>query len=205
MNSYDTSLYPRVTGLKAQHPALQVFISVGGWDAGGTIFSNMVSSSANRAAFISSAIKFMNTYGFDGLDIDWEYPYASDRGGVPADTANYVQFLKELRAACGTTYGITATLPSSYCKFGLFILWPRLTWAGYMQGFDIVGMEQYVDWASISWRWRPSASDERSSISCPTISTVPGTATVPIHRKSWLHTPILLVRNLHFNRGFISI
>lgn len=58
----------------------------------------------------------MHTYGFDGIDIDWEYPAAGDRGGVPADTANFVQLLKELRAACGTKYGITATLPSSYCK-----------------------------------------------------------------------------------------
>jgi chitinase len=117
MNSYDVTLYPRVTGLKSQHPALKVFISVGGWDAGGAIFSSMVSTSANRATFISSAIKFMKTYSFDGIDIDWEYPYAGDRGGVPADTANYVQFLKELRVACGGVYGLTVTLPSSYCQY----------------------------------------------------------------------------------------
>ena len=131
MNSYDTSYYPQFTGLKTQNPALQVFISVGGWDAGGQIFSNMVSTSANRQTFIASAVAFMSTYGFDGIDVDWEYPAAGDRGGVAADTVNYVSFLRELRAACGSTYGISATLPSSY-------------W--YLQGFDIVSMEQYVDW-----------------------------------------------------------
>lgn len=37
-------------------------------------------------------------------------------GGNSADTKNYVSFLKDLKEACGKTYGITATLPSSYCE-----------------------------------------------------------------------------------------
>ncbi|KAJ5219685.1 hypothetical protein N7468_008889 [Penicillium chermesinum] len=131
MNSYDEDLYPRFTNLKSSSPGLQVFISVGGWDAGGSIWSDMVSTEANRATFIDSAISLMKTYGFDGIDLDWEYPAASDRGGVAADTDNFVTFLKELKVACGSKYGISATLPSSY-------------W--YMQGFDVVGMEPYVDW-----------------------------------------------------------
>ena len=59
----------------------QVFISVGGWDAGGKIFSNMVSSSTNRAAFISSALQFCRTYAFDGIDTDWECKYHA--GSIP--------------------------------------------------------------------------------------------------------------------------
>ncbi|KAJ6032574.1 hypothetical protein N7540_003306 [Penicillium herquei] len=131
MNSFDEELYPRFTNLKSSSAGLKVFISVGGWDAGGSIWSDMVSSEESRSAFIDSAIAFMKTYGFDGIDLDWEYPAASDRGGVSADTDNFVTFLKELKAACGSKYGISATLPSSY-------------W--YMQGFDVVGMEPYVDW-----------------------------------------------------------
>jgi chitinase len=37
-----------------------------------TAFSDMVSTRANRAAFISSLMTFMDTYGFQGADIDWE-------------------------------------------------------------------------------------------------------------------------------------
>ncbi|PYI28107.1 glycoside hydrolase, partial [Aspergillus indologenus CBS 114.80] len=131
MNDFDTKLYPEFTDLKSSNPALKVFISVGGWAAGGAIFSEMASTATNRAAFIASLQRFMKTYAFDGVDIDWEYPVASDRGGSTADFANYVTFLRELRSALGTKYGITVTLPSSY-------------W--YMQHFDIASMQQYVDW-----------------------------------------------------------
>jgi GH18 family chitinase len=57
------------------------------------------------------------TYDFDGIDIDWEYPAASDRDGTAADKQNFVTFMQELKSACGATYGVTATLPSSYCEF----------------------------------------------------------------------------------------
>lgn len=37
-----------------------------------TAFSDMVSTAANRAKFISALLRFMKTYGFDGADLDWE-------------------------------------------------------------------------------------------------------------------------------------
>jgi chitinase len=70
MNSFDAELYPRFTDLKKSTSGLKVFISAGGWAAGGAIFSDMVSSSTSRTTFINSAIQFMATYSFDGIDID---------------------------------------------------------------------------------------------------------------------------------------
>ncbi|KAH1988861.1 hypothetical protein KXV97_002831, partial [Aspergillus fumigatus] len=103
-------------------PSLKTYISVGGWDVGGKVFSDMVRFPGTRKTFIDSAISMMTEYGFDGIDIDWEYPAADDRGGAARDTANLVTFLSELRAAVGTKFGVTCTLPSSY-------------W--YLKGFDI--------------------------------------------------------------------
>ena len=80
MNFFDIDFYKEFIALKKKKPSLKCFISIGGWDAGGKIFSNMAKNKDNRKAFIKSVIDFMKEYGFDGVDVDWEYPVAKDRG-----------------------------------------------------------------------------------------------------------------------------
>ena len=102
-----------------------------------TTWSTLAGSPSAQAKFFPSLINFMSTYGFDGLDIDWEYGVAPERGGSPADFQNYVSFLKNLRNALGSgghNYGLTITLPSSY-------------W--YMRNFDIVNIAPIVDWFNV--------------------------------------------------------
>lgn len=55
MNSYDDMLYPKVIDLKLQSPGLKVFIAVGGWAAGGKVFSDMVSSTVSIIPIPASA------------------------------------------------------------------------------------------------------------------------------------------------------
>lgn len=70
----------------------------------------MASSAGNRAKFISSLMAFMRNHGFDGVDLDWEYPAADDRGGKQGDTANYVLLVKEMKAAFSRKYGPNISL-----------------------------------------------------------------------------------------------
>jgi chitinase len=105
-------LYPQVMALKQQNPNLRVHLSIGGWafndpnDPNGAgeytykLFSEMVASKDNRDQFINSAIAYAHQYGFDGIDIDWEYPGDTTRGGTDADFDNYVTFLSECYTAC---------------------------------------------------------------------------------------------------------
>lgn len=37
-------------------------------------FSELAASAAAQKTFFSSLLSFMDKYGFDGVDIDWEYP-----------------------------------------------------------------------------------------------------------------------------------
>lgn len=131
----DEVLYKEFVGLKAKKPSLKTFISVGGWDAGSLYFSAMAKDASKRKSFIKSTLIFLERYGFDGIDIDWEYPGAGDRGnycfrqtlhdhrlipccdlgGWPEDYDNYVTLLKELKVALGKKYGLTIAIPASYC------------------------------------------------------------------------------------------
>lgn len=73
----------------------------------------------------------MPKYGFKGVDLDWEYPVAPERGGAPEDTANLVLLVQEMRAKfAGRNLGISLTLAPDY-------------W--YLRYFDAKAMEPSVD------------------------------------------------------------
>lgn len=85
--------------LKKAHPTLQTLMSVGGWTWSGR-FSDVALTDDSRQKFAQSCVSMMMQYGFNGIDIDWEYP---DGGGLDGnkvraeDPANYVLLLTELR------------------------------------------------------------------------------------------------------------
>lgn len=73
-----TGLYRTVTGLKKKYPHLKVLLSVGGdkdeVDKDDNKYLTLLESSNARIPFINSAHSLVKTYGFDGLDIAWQFP-----------------------------------------------------------------------------------------------------------------------------------
>lgn len=142
MDDVSVDVYRNIGNLKAKNSDLKICIALGGWTFSdpGTwqdVFPTMVSTEANRATFITNLLGFLSEYGYDGVDFDWEYPGADDRGGSDDDAANYIALLKELRAAIdasGHDYIVTFTAPTSY-------------W--YLRHFDVKSMEPYVDWINL--------------------------------------------------------
>ncbi len=72
-DEYGPSLYRKVTALKSN--GIKVLIALGGWnDSQGDKYSRLVNNPTARQKFIENAMIFIEQYGFDGLDLDWEYP-----------------------------------------------------------------------------------------------------------------------------------
>lgn len=95
----DYTNFAKLKTLKSKYPELKTVISVGGWEDSGR-FSDAALTEASRAAFADSAVKFIRTYGFDGVDIDWEYPAGgglSTNVSRSADKQNFGLLLKALR------------------------------------------------------------------------------------------------------------
>ncbi|AGK52336.1 glycosyl hydrolase family 18 protein [Bacillus sp. 1NLA3E] len=89
----------QLTKLKQQYPQLKTLISVGGWTWSDK-FSDVALTEQSRTIFAESCLQFILKYGFDGIDIDWEYPVVGGRIGNinrPEDKQNFTLLLKKIR------------------------------------------------------------------------------------------------------------
>ena len=110
-----TDLLRKVLALKQSKPSLKVLLMIGGWGEKADGFSMMARDAAKRTAFCEACKAHVDTYGLDGIDLDWEYPGGgpSSNGQSPDDAANFNLVLKELREKLGTTKIISYASSSS--------------------------------------------------------------------------------------------
>ena len=81
--------------LKKINPKVKTLITIGGWvdsqqnrEAYNLVFNN----DKLRSAYIQSMVKFLDKYGFDGVDISFEFPQINEREG-------YLVWIKALKEA----------------------------------------------------------------------------------------------------------
>ncbi|MBQ7276378.1 MAG: N-acetylmuramoyl-L-alanine amidase [Bacilli bacterium] len=90
--------------------------------------STVAASSALRATLINNIVSAINTYGLDGVDIDWEFP-------TSAEKANFTLFMQELRAA------VKANNPNHLVM--------AATGIDTYSRYDFANSAQYIDYISI--------------------------------------------------------
>jgi chitinase len=129
--------------LKAAHPHLITLISVGGWTLSGP-FSDIALTSATRERFARSAVDFIRRYGFDGVDIDWEYPVGGGLGSNttrPEDKQNYTLLLREVRRQLDDAARVDGR------KYYLTIAAPAGPWN--MANFELGPIAVLCDWINV--------------------------------------------------------
>jgi chitinase len=150
-DTYQQKRFAELRSFRDAHPSLRLLISIGGWGAAPQ-FSDAALTPASRAAFARSCIaEYVERDGFDGIDIDWEFPV---RGGLPQnphrpqDRENVTLLLRELRRqldALGSSdnkhYFLTVATPTGRWQEG----------GAYDPGdsYDLASVAACVDWLNV--------------------------------------------------------
>ena len=128
--------FQNVIALKQKNPQLKVLIAIGGWNEGVKKYSEMVSTKEKRSNFVRSVIEFLELHNFDGLDLDWEYPGDTGRGGSWSDKENYVKLLEELRQPFDANgWLLTAAVPAPKSRID--------------PGYDVPKVAQLLDFINV--------------------------------------------------------
>ncbi|KYN43441.1 putative chitinase 2 [Trachymyrmex septentrionalis] len=94
-DNYGLGGFKKFGDLRKKSPSTKMMVAIGGWNEGSSTFSTVAGSSTLRQKFAKNAAEFLDKHGFDGFDIDWEYP--NQRGGKEADKKNFVEMLKAVK------------------------------------------------------------------------------------------------------------
>ena len=125
--------------------------SIGGY----TLSSNFPSIAADptkRQTFANSCVALIDAFGFDGIDIDWEYPGFADHNGTPQDKVNFTLFLQEIRtaidaygAAHGKTMILTAAVGANQVRM-LDIEWTNVS--NILDAINLMSYDFFGTWDS---------------------------------------------------------
>merc|ERR1712038_1116512 len=131
---YDS--YRRFINLKQNYPNFKPMISIGGWNAGSGSYSMMAADPQKRKTFIDSLSDFLDTYKFDGVDLDWEYPGDREGSDPENDKENFSLLSQELAAALHAKGKLfTAAMSADNKRLDV--------------GYDLPAISQAYDWFNV--------------------------------------------------------
>ncbi|MDZ7399511.1 MAG: glycosyl hydrolase family 18 protein [candidate division KSB1 bacterium] len=123
---YDNFIYPQLVA-RTHQAGKKIIVSIGGWgNCDG--FPPMAANASARARFVENVKNFCLNNGYDGADIDWEFPQSE------ADRINLNRLMQELRTA------FDAAQPNMLLTMAV----PVSDWSG--KWFDFASLKNYTDW-----------------------------------------------------------
>lgn len=130
----------------AHSKGVKVMASIGGWSMC-KHFGDVAADATKRKKFTDDCKKLM-AMGFDGIDIDWEYPGRSGMNftGKPADFTNFAILMEEIRSTIGTSKLLTGCF-SAVVKANEFD-WNRLNSS--MDYFNMMTYDFNGGWSNIA-------------------------------------------------------
>ncbi len=131
----------------AHENGVKVMASIGGWSMC-KHFPEMAADATKRARFIEDCKTLMNI-GFDGIDIDWEYPGYGGMNfdGSNDDFANYTILLQDIRDAIGSDKLITVAMSAAPSKLEGFE-WSKLV--NIVNYFNMMTYDFNGGWSNIA-------------------------------------------------------
>ncbi|KAL9184328.1 hypothetical protein ACHAXT_002414 [Thalassiosira profunda] len=124
---------------RAHKQGAEVYPSLGGFSLSEP-FVKLAADANARRTFAKNCVGLIREYDFDGIDIDWEFPTYEPHGGTPADKANFVLLLRDIRAALDAY--ASATYPNGDRTFGLTAALP--CGPPLIDGIDVPGVAQHL-------------------------------------------------------------
>jgi chitinase len=135
--------------LRKEHPGLRLIVSIGGWDAAPQ-YSDIALTGRSRSRFAGSCVEtFLAGEGFDGVDLDWEFPV---HGGMnrsrPQDRADATALVREFRRR------LDALGRRNHRHYFLTVATPAGTWQqggaySVSDSYDLAALARSVDWLNV--------------------------------------------------------
>jgi len=141
--------FAALRALRKRHPDLRLMVSIGGWDQAPQ-YSDIALTDRSRERFAASCIKtFLIGQGFDGIDLDWEFPV---HGGMnrsrPQDRADATALAREFRRQ------LDALGRSNHRHYYLTLATPAGTWQqggaySVSDSYDLAALVRSADWLNV--------------------------------------------------------
>jgi len=144
LNDLDQNVVAGVMNLKKQNPNLKIMISLGGGSFSSGPWTSLINNGGASSNFYGSVKGWLDRYGFDGLDIDWEFPQNGEQDKV-------TNFFRQTRQAIGNGKLLTSAGPSGY----FLPQYVPEKWIQYVDFINVMNYDYAGTWGGVTGSLAP--------------------------------------------------